>query len=297
MIRTEIVTEKSNIDSIRHEWLALATQEKAPLPFQYMHMPLVYWDTFHDNDEPFWKKRGKNFLGLQTSLKKFYLLIARNNDRLCGVLPLIQLSVKVRGKRHNLKIIAICGDYVLHPFQDFLVAEDQRESVLMAMLQRLPDFLKHNDLIWLGYIPEESPNLKVLQNAVKKLPNCETQEAISSERGGVWPWRLGKIVNILREIEHIRAKTGLEIDGLAELTDKMSACSPQALMFPNTRARLLDNILSILPTLRQHEDLSDLAEKLNALLNNSPMLYPYIELPDTWEDYLTSLSYSTRRYF
>ncbi len=37
--------------------------------------------------------------------------------------------------------------------------------------------------------------------------------------------------------------------------------------------------------------------KLENLLKDSPILYPYITLPNKQEDYFASLSYATRRYF
>jgi hypothetical protein len=301
MITTELLTEQDEINRIIPECIQLAKAENASLPFQYMYMPLIWWETFHTaQDAMFWQKRGKNFLGVQSRLEKFFILIARDGTKLCGVVPLVQYALKIPAGQDELHLITLAGDYVLHPLQDFVIAHTERQQVIAAMLEQIAELLKkESSVFWAGYLPEDSPNLNALRKACASLQrqNMESLEAISSQRGGVWPWTIGGISAALEKISTVCEKSGKYIKGLAELTAKIAECTPQSLLFPRTRATYLQEIHDVQPRLQQRKDLSDFAGKLETFLKNSPMLYPYIELPDDREEYLASLSYSTRRYF
>ena len=301
MINTKLITEQNEIGRIVLECIHLAKAENASLPFQYMHMPISWWETFHsEQNAPFWQKRGKNFLGSQSRLEKFFILIARDGLGLCGAVPLVQFVLKMPAGQSNLNIITLAGDYVLHPFQDFIIAHAKRQEIISVMLEQIAGLIKKESLIfWAGYLPEESPNLNVLRKGCASLQrqNVESFETISSQRGGVWPWTIDEILKTLKKISSICEQSGEEIEGLSDLTANIAKCTPQSLLFPRTRIKLLQEVQDFLPCLQHREDLSGLAGKLESFLKNSPILYPYIELPDDCEEYLASLSYSTRRYF
>ena len=301
MITTELFTEQEDIKRIVPECIQLARAENAALPFQYMYMPLTWWEMFHSAQNAlFWQKRGKNFLGVQSRLEKFFLLIARDSAELCGVVPLVQYALKIPGTQDELPIISLAGDYVLHPFQDFLICHKERQQVITAMLEQIADLVKKEiSVFWAGYLPEDSPNLNAIGKACTSLQkqSIKSLEAISSQRGGVWPWTIKGIAEILKKISTECEKSKEYIGGLSKLTAKIDQCSPQSLLFPRTRISLLQEVQAFLPRLQHRGDLSDLTGKLESFLKNSPMLYPYIELPDDREEYLASLSSSTRRYF
>ena len=300
MITTQLLTEQKDINQIIPECIQLAQTEKAPLPFQYMHMPTQWYETFYSDQDLFWKKRGKNFLGIQSQLKNFILLIAKNEKKLCGVLPLAQYTLKISHSQNELLITTLAGDYVLHPFQDFVIANAERQKIIAAMLEQTAKlFQNENSLFWVGYLPEDSPNLQAIRKSCDSLKkqNLEILEAISSQRGGLWPWTLDGISTTLKKISAECEKSGKSIEGLLELTKKIAKCTPQSLLFPHTRTTFLQAIKVFLPQLKHRKCLSDLVEKLESFLKNSPMQYPYIELPDNREEYLASLSHSTRRYF
>jgi hypothetical protein len=155
---------------------------------------------------------------------------------------------------------------------------------------------KEKAVFWAGCLPEDSPNLDAYRQACSSL-SMEYMEAISYQRGGVWPWTLYGISTTLKKINAKCEKSGERVEGLAGLTEKFAECRPQSLLFPRTRSNLCQEIEELLPRLKPIESVSELAEKLESFLNNTPMLYPYIELPGDREEYLSSLSYSTRRYF
>lgn len=301
MITTELLTEQNDITALLPKCVKLAEKENATLPFQYMHMPFAWWETFHaDQGELFWQERGKNFLGVQSRLEHFYLLIARNGKELCGVVPLVQYALKIQASQDEIHIVTLAGDYVLHPFQDFLVAQAERLEIVTSMFNELAGMVEKKGMVfWAGCIPEESPNLQEYRQACSALQeyNIKSLEALTYQRGGVWPWTLHGIAATLKKISGKCEKAGKNIKGLAELAAKFAGCSPQSLLFPRTRATLLQEVEDIVPLLQHCKELSALSTKLESFLKNTPMLYPYIELPDDREEYLSSLSYSTRRYF
>ena len=301
MITTQLLTQQHDIERVLPECIDLAKKTNARLPFQYMHMPLAWWETFKpEDDELFSVKRGKNFLGVQSRLEKFFLLTARCEDELCGVAPLVQFAIKIPASKDEIHIITFAGDYVLHPFQDLVVDPERRLQIVTAILTQVSAMLGNEiSMFWAGYIPEESPNLGAMRGACSSLKSqgMENVEAVSFQRGGVWPWTLNSICATLKGISSVCEKSGKNIEGLSELTAKIEKCTPQSLLFPRTRASILNEIQDLLSRIKPFDDLSVPAEKLNSLLINSPMLYPYIELPRDREEYLMSLSYSTRRYF
>ncbi len=301
LITSQLLTEKDDINKVIPECVNLAKAWGAYLPFQYMHMPLVWWDTFNNADDSlFWQKRGKNFLGTQSRLEKFFLLIARDVDSLCGAIPLIEYALKTPSSRDEIRIIAFAGDYVLLPFQDFLIDPKKRQEVMTALLEHITTLLQNGtSAFWAGYLPEESRNLRALKDACAALKskNMESLEAISCQRGGVWPWTIAGISATLKKMCTTCDKSEEKIDGLEELAAKLVDCTPQSLLFPRTRNNLLQELNALITRIRNHECLSGFVEKLDAFLSNTPVLYPYIELPSDREAYLATLSHSTRRYF
>lgn len=302
MITSELLIAQDDIKAVVSECLQFAKNEQASLPFQYMHMPLAWWETFQpDQDgELFWQKRGKNFLGVQSRLEKFYLLIARTGKELSGVAPLVQYALKVPASQDEVHIVTLAGDYVLHPFQDFVVTRNNRQEIVSSMLAELTTLLDQEaSVFWAGCIPQDSPNLEAYRQACVSLlvKEVKSLEAVTYQRGGVWPWTLHGIAASLKRISDQCVKSEKNIKGLTELAKKISECTPQALLFPGTRSNLLQEIEGILPSVQQSKNVSTLAEKLESFLYNTPMLYPYIELPSDREEYLATLSYSTRRYF
>ncbi len=301
MITTKLLTDQEEINRIIPDCIQLAKTENVSLPFQYMVMPLAWWETFSpEENASFWQKRGKNFLGVQSRLEKFFVLIARDGPELCGAVPLVQYALKIPGTQDELNLISLAGDYVLHPFQDFVICHKGRQQIITAMIEQIANFVKKKgSFFWVGYLPEESPNLNAIRKACAfmKKENFESREAISFQRGGVWPWTINGIAATLKKISSISDKSGEYIEGLTELTAKITGCSPQSLLFPRTRSNFLQEIQDFLSRLQHHEFFFDLSGKLSSFLKNSPMLYPYIDLPDDREEYLESLSSSTRRYF
>lgn len=301
MITTELLTDRDDINQIVPASLALAEKSGASLPFQFMHMPLIWWETFqHAQNTLFGQKRGKSFLGVQCRLEKLSVLIAREGETLCGVVPLTTYAVKVTAEQGELHIMTLVGDYVLHPFQDFVVDNVHRQNILAAMLAHITDLLKNESMIfWAGYIPEDSPNSKVLRDICNALndQNMQYIETISAQKGGVWPWTMDGIRGALEKISANCEITGEPVQGLAELKAEFAECTAQSLLFPRTRSKFLQELQELLPRVRMPGSQGDLAERLESFLKNTPMLYPYINLPEDREEYLASLSYSTRRYF
>ncbi len=304
MITSELLTKQVDINRIIPECIDLARAGEAYLPFQYMHMPLAWWDSFNNNgpDFLFGQKRGKNFLGVKSRLEKFFVLIARDGDSLCGVVPLVRYALKAPKSHNELRIITFAGDFLLLPFQDFVVESSRRQEVISLFLERIAQFLKAGcSFFWAGHLPEESPNLAALRTSCAALQghHIASLEAISYQRGGVWPWTIGGISATLKKMRETCDTFGITLNGQEELASKIAACvpQPQSLMFPGTRNKLLHDLNRLIVDIDRHESLAVFAKKFDSFLKNSPILYPYIELPPDREEYLGSLSYSTRRYF
>ncbi len=304
MITSELFTKQVDINRIIPECIDLARAGEAYLPFQYMHMPLAWWDSFNNNGTGFLfgQKRGANFLGVQSRLEEFFLLIGRDGGSLCGAVPLASYTLKMPNGQGELGIITFAGDFLLLPFQDFLVESSRRQEVISSFLERIAQFLKAGcSFFWAGHLPEESPNLAALRASCAALQghHIASLEAISCQRGGVWPWTIGGISATLKKIGETCDTLGITFNGQEELASKIAAYvpQPQSLLFPGTRNKLLHELNTFISRIDRHEPLAGFAKRFDSFLKNSPLLYPCIELPADREEYLGSLSYSTRRYF
>ena len=165
MIQVEILTGLDEIKGVIPVCTNLARESGAVLPFQFMHMPFAWWESFKGEDGAlFGQKRGRNFLGAQTKLDQLFLMIAKAGNSICGAVPLVLQSIKIPGSSTDLRVLSFPGDYVLIPFQDLLVSSDLREEVIAKFIQEIQHLLENQaDIFWLGYIPESSANLPLIR--------------------------------------------------------------------------------------------------------------------------------------
>jgi len=302
MLKTHIITDRKEIEKIIPQCIELSRKADACLPFNYMHIPLLWWDHFNSNDgTAFWKKRGRNFLGTQSSLEKIYLLVTEDNNTIIGFAPFVTYNIKMPGSGSDLRILSFAGDYVLIPYQDFLVLPSMRNQVLSSVLKKLVELLEDDhDLLFLGYLPESSLNIPIIRDIVLSFQKqgIYSHERTTSRRGGVWPWT---IVPLAAAFKKISNKTEMiqpvMYEELQRISEKLNSCTPQNLLFPGTRNAFESDILSVLEKIRNENHFAVDVNVINSLLCHDPILYPHINLPNDRKSYLMSLSKGTRRYF
>ena len=301
MLKTRIITDRKEIDQILPQCIKLARDTGAVLPFQYIHLPLLWWDHFNSKDGTlFTKKRGTNFLGAQSRLEKFYLLITENDEGIYGAVPFVSYSVKIPKKKQDLRILTFAGDYQLMSYQDFLVAPAIRRKALSSIFKCLVDLIKRDhDLLFLQYLPETSQNIPIVRELAAGLQNTGLSvcEKITARRGGVWPWTLEPLISFCKKLhEKIRKKETVYSE-LGSFIEKLSNCSSFKLLFPATRDSLETDMQNILKQLNNDDLLEPETGVIYGLLDHARIIYPFINLPPDHESYMMTLSKSTRRYF
>ena len=301
MLKTRILTDRNEIDEVMPRCIELARKTAAVLPFHYMHLPFLWWDNFHSSNGSFFgEKRGKNFLGAQSRLDAIHLFISEENGEICGATPFVTFCVKIRGRQENLRILSFAGDYVAIPYQDFLVLPSKRAPVLSSILEKLMElFSNGHDLLFIGYVPENSLNLALIRNVISSIQNSEIHsiESVLSRKGGVWPWTLAPHVDSLIKLCDKTGRNEEAHRDLQALVAKLSDCKPQNLLFPRTRNRFESAIQSALEKIIDEEAAAADIRRITALLNPVPILYPLIILPGDRESFFSTLSKGTRRYF
>jgi hypothetical protein len=301
MLRTRIITDRKEIEQLTPRCIEFTHKAGAVLPFNYMHLPLLWWDHFNNLDgDAFWKKRGRNFLGAQSSLNKIYLLITEHEGTICGAAPFVSYNVKMPGGRSDLCILSFAGDYVSIPYQDFLALPCKRSIVLSSILEKLIELLNNDhDLLFLGYLPESSPNIRIIRDIISSFQKqgINSLEATTSRRGGVWPWTISSLSATCRKLYDKAGNSQPVYEELLRLSEKLNDCTPQKLLFARTRNDLESQLRSILSKLSNTSQLVADISTINSLLQPSPIRYPYINLPEDGQSYFSLLSKGTRRYF
>lgn len=301
-MKISILTGEEKIKSRLPVLREFICQAGVSLPFASIKMSSEWWLQFHSRDDSlFGDKRGKNFLGSQCRLENFSLFLAEEDNRICGFAPLYTYRVNCSGYNKELHVLSFASDYVLAPYQDFFILPDKRKPVLSCLSEVLQSQLAAHeyDLVFLGYISEDSPNIPVLRDLLcaERGGSLEWIEAVTSQRGGVWPWTIGGITKAFRQVSEKCSGNVVLSNKVQLLADRLEACTPTSFFFPATRSSWLSEIESLVADCSLDEKLSSDISQVSSFLKTRFLPYPYIELPATREEYLGMLSRSTRRYF
>ena len=301
-MKMSIITEEAAIRNTVPLLQNFVRQAGTSLPFSCIQMPFEWWRQFNSRENSlFGDKRGKNFMGNQCRLEKFSIFLVEEDNRICGFAPLYSYRVNCSGHTDDLRVLAFASDYVLAPYQDVFILPGKRKAVLSCLLKGLYSQLaaQEYDLVFLGYIPENSPNIPVLRKllSVDRDSGIESMEAVTSQRGGVWPWTIDGITGSLRQILDKRVEDIAVQHKVQQLVDKLESCTPMSLFFPETRLAWFAEVKAVLGECSEEKKFSADIEKVSSFLRTRFLPYPYIELPASREEYLARLSRSTRRYF
>jgi len=291
-------------ESIREQVLCcveLARRVGADLPFNFLYPSMHWWDHFNSRDgTAFWKKRGKNFFGMQSTLEQLFLFIVEEDGVPCAVAPFVSYRVRIAGERQP-RILSYAGDQVLIPYQDIMVDPVRRRPALTILIERLVRLYQEEgfDLLILGNQLDSSQNVPVIRDILSDLQHARlhVQEAVASMRGGVWPWTIRQLSRRFRRLADIAANEGVAIDAIEDFSARLSACTPSRMLFPATRKVLATELQQILAGCRTYEVLAGSLAAVEDLLRDRPICYPYISLPRDHEAFLATLSRSTRYYY
>ncbi|NOX79811.1 MAG: GNAT family N-acetyltransferase [Deltaproteobacteria bacterium] len=300
MIKSRILKDRDEIERVMPACVELAVESGAVLPFNYMYFPFLWWDHFNNLDNTlFSEKRGENFLGVQSSLGTFFLIIAEDNGKIVGATPLGEFSVKVARATNNLRALSFAGDHQLMPYQDFLVLPSAREDILVSMFDKLLEMLKdHYDFLVLSCIPDNSLNLQFIQKIVSRSTQQGVigQEKITAHRGGVWPWTIKPLVFYCKRLLAKSHGNSSNLSDLANFIKKLES-KTLSLFFLSTRKSLESEIINILNRIDDEQNLFHEKCEIKKLLSHRPIIYPYIALPSDAGTFFMSLSKKDRQDF
>lgn len=300
MSRVRFITDPAEIEGMFTKWQDLATQCASSLLFHQAGVPYLWWRHFGGNGVQFDQVRGRNFFGRRSWVEKFQLLVAERDGKLVGLVPLATIRVLMKGERTERRILSFCGDSVLFFYQDFLISTENREEILAALLDEILDEAGRNRLlVFLGHIPDNSPNLDFFERYVrqKKAAGYCGGVAVNQSRGGVYPWTLQQINDELNNLlEAIDADHGLH-HRIRAVQQDLEKQGPALVNYPKTRNRLEGEIREILLSVPRSNGSGDVGARLQATMSPKEIAYPYLELPDDSEQFIQSLSSSNRYYF
>lgn len=297
-IRIRIHSDASEIAALAQEAAGLTERARSGLPFHQLAMPLTWWKHFHAVDGgDFGTRRGRNFLGARSWLEGLRFAVARDENRMLGILPLVLFRCKVRGAPADLRILTFCGDSVLMAYQDFLLDPQGGEDIAEALVRAAVGLLSEEaDLLFLGYMPEDSPALRTLRRmwSGELASRWKGGIGFNQSRGGVQPWTLGRLQSAARQLAaalppgHPRGAAAAVIAAELEETDAGN------LLFASTRAGLEAKIREAVVGLEGPEASGEAVAKLLAALDPAVIPYFYAPLPADPEAYWATLGKSSR---
>ncbi len=274
----------------------LAQQAESFIPFHQFDLSLIWWENFHSkNGFDFGSKRGRNFIGSQSAVQDLILIIAEKDRNLVGAVPLVLVRSKISGDKTPINILTFPGDSVLVPYQDFLTYPGDREQVINMLFTAAVEFSRAKDaLLFLPYIPENSPHIDSLKNQLDMYGEKGYEGAFlkNRRRGGVHPWTLQSLAFHAEKLAEKVNNTVLD-----ELTQDLRNTTTAVLFFPKTRQALQNRIQDIITTFSDNDLVTEDISHIRQLLAPADIIYPFLKLPASKEDYLASLSKGTRRYF
>lgn len=297
MFRTCCFKERQDIDRLLPSCMELARQNNCNTAFQYMDLPILWFDYFKsENHESYEQKRGRHYIGGRSRLTQLYLVTVTFKNELVGALPLVTLETRVPGDPRTWRILTLPGDPVLVPYCDFLVKRDRASDIIPRIIEEVCNLEQHHDWVLLRDIPEDSENSKLIEQAcLSQGTHRSALFARTGQQGGFHPWNFDQIRTIANSIlakyrsdeTTLRNRRSLEI--FVENTKK------DDMFYAGSKRSAEKVIRSFTAVNRDVQSISKSLEALDELLSPAPTPYPYIELPDSPEAYLSKLSSVGRR--
>jgi hypothetical protein len=267
------------------------------LPFHRPEIPLTWWTNFQSqNGEPFSGKRGRNFLGANSWLDDFYFLVIEEGNCVNAAIPLAGYSLRIPTMKEHIKMLAFACDSVIIPYQDFLCLPLRREKSINLLITEIINLLKDRyDVVFLGYIPDNSPNIAYIENFRKNTSDdIKFIKCITSEKGGIYPWTLNHLKKTIQTIIDKINNDHASGCGMKLLLDKLTNLNPDTLLFPRNRMVLEKEISESLSALAGVQSFSDEIEAIINIFKHNLMPYPFIQLPSNRESYINCLTKSVR---
>ena len=287
---------KQNFDAVRD----LARRANSALPVHQMFLPHIWLRHFHsDGEMDFNQKRGKGLFGAMTGVEKSMLFLVKEEDTLVGAAMLVEMRTRLAGESFERLVLAFPGDSALVPYQDFVTVADNREGVLIELLNAAVHYAQsRNALLFLGYIPDSSPNFGLLQSLTPQFQQQDwrCQSMANRRRGGIYPWSIEAITGLVQEMQNIAVENNKDF-GFGPLLEKLQNTNPMMLHFPRTRIGLEEQLKARLSAAASLPDVSKQLAVVQHLLQPADILYPCLALPESEEAYKSQLSKGTRRYF
>ncbi len=284
-------------EHVLHQLIALSDNAGCTLPFHCPEVPVTWWKHFNSaNGEPFAQRRGRNFLGARCWLENFQYIVAREGEEICGAVPTASYSVRLPNGQDNVRMLTFAADYVLAPYQDFLALPGRRREAVCLLIDECVRLMRAgHDLLFFGYIPEDSPNVAVLDGILEGMPaSVAWKKCITSQRGGVHPWTLASLQKLLY-ILAVKVDTAKpEFKPVDELQRSLASCRPDALLFPRNRMKLEEELRSLVGCYAHVDGIRSELNSILTLLNDSATVYPFLDLPASRESYLKGLGKKTR---
>jgi hypothetical protein len=301
MLTAKLINDSDSILAALPRFRELAKEAQSDLSFHQPDFPYLWWQHFRSEaGSDFGARRGRNFLGHRSFLDGMCLAVVEKNGEWVAAATMAHFRVDIKGRPGQLGVFAFCADSVQTFYQDVLVLPTERDASIQCLIEALAQEAKSkNEILFLGYVPEHSPNVPGLRQALQShlTQGWAGGEATSQSRGGVYPWNLAGVIKGLGKIGEVLQKRGEDPLPLQALATKLESQTSALLLFKATRLELTQELASVSEKYAAAEDCAEgLADIADALAQH-PIRYPYLPLPATEDAFFAGLSTSRRYYF
>ncbi len=300
-MKTYVLSDYREIEKLITKSNKFADQVNSSLPFHRLRMPLLWWKHFSSEDDvDFGVKRGRNFYGSKSWLRKLSFIIVENNGVLYGIAPLFVTEVLIDREQPLLKLLSFSPDSGLFFYQDFLVLPERASEVISLLFNKIDRLIISEKLVFfIGHIPENSVNIHFYRDQIAQ--RCEKGwmggETINCWRGGVYPWnikKMSKVLNSILSCNNLPQDFKIKIIELTKYLQKQTAA---LMLFASTRGLLEKQILEIVQILEKQPDTELIAKEILGIMADKPIAYPYKKIPKDIDLFYASLTKSKRYYY
>jgi hypothetical protein len=268
---------------------------------RYQLLVCWYKHFYSKNNNDFGKHRGRNFIGTRSWLLKPQFIVAEKDGALQAIVPLFLFKIYIRQEKQDFFMLSFCPDSSLIFYQDFLVNHQNRTDINQTIFRFLEKYLIKNDYsLFLGHVPEGSPNLDSLIEYTKQSLSKGFEGGFTriKWRGGVYPWNFERLDKVLQKLERSLPLTAADLHGdIAAMRNEIASQTSSILFFEKSRQRIETNLKELIQECNKYSDISQIEQKVSDVFKSVPIVYPYLKLPKSEPDFYASLSKSKRYYY
>jgi hypothetical protein len=291
-IKIGIVRTIEGLSSLQNDWVRLSGQVEENSFYIQPDFLSIWWKHFgQEPDRPFLLKRGINIAGNSCGIESLFVLVARIDDKVVAILPLMLLTVRPYGENKLLKCLSFLGDYIFNPAPCIICLEERKEDIFnsfAAFLKESPEW----DVIFLNSIRQDFKNLQYFLTILEGAFKGRVIHSPLLQVQFIKHWNRNNVIKYLKILSQDKDDAGLNND-VCQLLDEIEHAD-NAEFAQKCLSDITPRLKSVLD--RYKGNFKDTVIILNNEISPTlPYIYQILPLPSNLEEYRSTISSKEKR--